>query len=98
MIVNKLHLIFTASLLGVFLAGQSVALDDWQDEFKLSSRKLTDTGEAKYFVLTPGFQIVLANADTTLTLKVLNETKTINHVFFMHVRTTNAWLTAERAI
>ena len=80
MIVNKLHLIFTASLLGVFLAGQSVALDDWQDEFKLSSRKLSDTGESKYFVLTPGFQIVLANADTTLTLKVLNETKTINNI------------------
>jgi Darcynin, domain of unknown function len=24
--------------------------------------------------------------------EVMNETKTINHVFFMHVRTTNAWL------
>jgi hypothetical protein len=79
-IVNKLHLIFTASLLSVFFAGQSVALDDWQDEFNLSSRKLTDTGESKYFVLTPGFQIVLANADTTLTLTVLNETKTINNI------------------
>jgi hypothetical protein len=78
--VNKLNLIFTASLLGVFCAGQSVALDDWQDEFNLSSRKLSDTGEAKYFVLTPGFQIVLANADTTLTLTVLNETKTINTI------------------
>ena len=45
--MNKLHLIFTASLLGVFFAGQSVALDDWQDEFNLSGRKLSDTGEAK---------------------------------------------------
>jgi hypothetical protein len=53
---------------------------EFQDEFNLSSRKLTDTGEAKYFVLTPGFQIVLANADTTLTLTVLNETKTINNI------------------
>ena len=78
--VNKLNLIFTVSLLGVFFAGQSVALDDWQEEFNLSSRKLSDTGEAKYFVLTPGFQIVLANSDTTLTFTVLNETKTINNI------------------
>jgi hypothetical protein len=62
-IMNKPNLILMASVLSVFFAGSSVALDDWQDEFNLSSRKLNDSGESKYFVLTPGFQIVLVNAD-----------------------------------
>ena len=66
--------------LAVLLMFADASTQEFQDEFNLAPRKLTDIGETKYFVLTPGFQTVLTNADTTLTLTVLNETKTINNI------------------
>ena len=53
---------------------------DWQEEFNIASRTLTDTGESKYVVLQPGFQLVLASATTKLTITVLNETREINGI------------------
>ena len=71
-----------ATLFITLCAGLSVSLaaEDWQDEFNLSGRKLEASGEAKYFVLTPGFGYTLANADTTLTFTVLAETKEVNGI------------------
>ena len=52
----------------------------WQEEFDLASRTLADTGEAKYFILRPGFQLVLAGGGAQLTITVLDETKRIGNV------------------
>ncbi len=57
--------------------GMGALAQDYQEEFNLDSRKLSDTGESKYFILKPGFQIVLASKDTTLTITVLAETRKI---------------------
>ena len=52
----------------------------WQEEFNIPSRTLTTTGKSKFFVLMPGYQIVLADEETTLTFTVLNETKKVGDV------------------
>ncbi len=52
----------------------------WQEEFNLESRKLSDTGEAKYFILNPGFQTILASDKARLIITVLNETMEINGI------------------
>jgi hypothetical protein len=52
----------------------------WQEEFNMSDRKLADTGESRYFILSPGYQTVLASGNTTLTITVLDETKEINGI------------------
>jgi len=50
---------------------------DWQEEFDLANRKLSHTGEATYFNLTPGFQITLESASEKLVISVLDETREI---------------------
>jgi hypothetical protein len=52
----------------------------WQEDFNLANRTLTDSGASKYFVLRPGFQLVLAGGGTQLTITVLDETKRIRDV------------------
>ena len=58
----------------------NVPAQDWQDEFNLAGRKLSDSGEAKYFILTPGFQTILATDKAKLIITVLDETKLINGI------------------
>jgi hypothetical protein len=50
---------------------------DWQEEFNLADRELTDTGESRYFILSPGFQTILQSPNAKLTITVLDETKEI---------------------
>jgi hypothetical protein len=66
-----------ASSAGGASAGRDTA---WQEEFDLANRTLADTGEAKYFILRPGFQLVLAGGGAQLTITVLDETKRIGDV------------------
>jgi hypothetical protein len=52
----------------------------WQEEFNLGDRQLSDQGEARYFILTPGFQAVLESRNARLVITVLAETKLINGI------------------
>jgi hypothetical protein len=54
--------------------------DSWQKEFAIAKCNLVTTGRNDYFVLEPGFQLVLEGDDTRLQVTVLNETKTIDGV------------------
>jgi len=67
-------------LMALLLLSDRVAAQDFQEEFNLSTRRLAHTGEARYFILMPGFQIVLASSDTRLTITVLGETREIGGV------------------
>src|SRR4030066_232554 len=52
----------------------------WQEEFGISQCNLLTTGRNAYFVLEPGFQLVLEGDDTRLQITVLEETKTVDGV------------------
>jgi hypothetical protein len=47
---------------------------DWQEEFDLDSCTLSTEGRNDYFILEPGFQLVLEGGNEKLAITVLNET------------------------
>lgn len=53
---------------------------DWQEEFNLDERQLSDSGESEYFILMPGYQLELASENESLTITVLEETREINGI------------------
>jgi hypothetical protein len=54
-----------------------VAAPAFQEDFGIQGRTLADAGQARYFVLQPGYQLVLGDEDTRLTVTVLDETRDI---------------------
>jgi hypothetical protein len=56
------------------------ASSSWQQEFAISKCNLLTTGRNEYFVLEPGFQLVLEGGDTKLEITVLDETKNVGGV------------------
>lgn len=66
-----------AVLLACRAAGAEPA---WQEEFGISKCNLLTTGRNPYFVLEPGFQLVLGGGHTKLQITVLDETKTVDGV------------------
>jgi len=79
----------TSNLLGsiaaicmfVFVSGcitsQPGNAKQWIAEFNLKDRHLAATGKNTYFVLEPGFQLVLEGEDAKVTITVLDETKQV---------------------
>lgn len=63
-------------------AGNSSAQgsSSWQEEFGLAERSLSPTGRNAYFVLEPGFQLVLESATEKLVITVLDETREVDGV------------------
>ena len=74
---KTLSLAMMAATLGLTSA---CAQDDgsWQKEFGISSCALSTTGRNTYFILEPGFQIVLESSDTKVQITVFDETKTVD--------------------
>jgi hypothetical protein len=58
-------------------AGQAA---DFQEDFGLPDRQLSDSGQSRYFILMPGYQLVLGAGNTRVTSTVLDETREINGV------------------
>lgn len=52
----------------------------WQEEFGISKRTLMPTGRNQYFILEPGFQLVLEDENEKVEIIVLDETKQVNGV------------------
>ena len=70
-----------ASCGGVRAPAASAALqEEWQLEFNIPQRALASSGEARYFVLNPGFQRVMETRGEKLTATVLDETREINGI------------------
>ncbi len=69
-----------AGLLVSLASSPGASAREWKEEFRLADRQLTHTGESKYFILVPGFQLVLESRTEKLTITVLEETKEINGV------------------
>jgi hypothetical protein len=52
----------------------------WQEEFGISDCSLEPTGQNKYFILEPGFQLVLEGKNEKVTVTVLDETREVDSV------------------
>ena len=71
--------VFLSLLLGCAAVGDltSPADTDWRSEFDLSPDDLTTIGRNPFFILEPGFQIILEGGGEKVTITVLNETETV---------------------
>jgi len=81
--IRKMPLVFTITALLTALSCVVVhhaLAQDLQEEFNIAKRKLIHTGKSKYFILEPGFQVVLKSRKVKMTTTVLNETKEINGI------------------
>lgn len=54
--------------------------DEYQRDFALKDCKMTPTGRNGYFVLEPGFQLVLEGGGTKVEINILDETKQIDGI------------------
>jgi hypothetical protein len=54
--------------------------DDWVQDFNLADRALLTEGENQYFILKPGYQLVLEGDDEKVVMTVLGETQQIGEV------------------
>ena len=52
----------------------------WKQEFRISSCDLAPTGRNEYFVLEPGFRLVLEGGNEKVAVTVLDDTKTITGI------------------
>ncbi len=53
---------------------------DWQDEFAISDCNLVTTGQNPFFILEPGFELVLEGGTTKLMITVLDETMVVDGI------------------
>ena len=51
--------------------------DSWTSDFAFSPSEWSPSGQNPYFILEPGYQLVLADGDQALTITVLDETKLV---------------------
>ena len=59
---------------------KAVSGDGWLQEFGVEKRTLSTTGKNRYFVLEPGFQLVLEGEDEKVVVTVLDEIKQIGGI------------------
>ena len=77
------RLILTAAaLLGLAAADaqRDATGASWQEEFDIASCKLLTTGRNQYFIMEPGFQLILEGDGDKLQVTVLEETKEVDGV------------------
>ena len=76
--------LFAAGLLPCPRTGQAVEQqaddDSWTTEFPVEKGELKSTGRNPYFILEPGFQLVLEKGKAQLVITVLDETKVVDGV------------------
>lgn len=53
---------------------------DWQTEFDIESCELATTGRNEYFILEPGFQLILEGGGEKLAVTVLDETVIVDSI------------------
>jgi hypothetical protein len=65
---------------GALMPAACVRADVWTTEFPMAEGELASTGRNAYFILEPGYTLVLAGGGARLTITVLNETKMVDGV------------------
>ena len=88
MVISNYAIISVVILLTIVSSGYVEAQDEsFQTDFNISERSLVATGRNQYFILEPGFQLVLEGStgflgltDEKLIITVLDETKEVDEV------------------
>jgi hypothetical protein len=80
MITRSFQLVLGAACIVLSASAAHAMGTAWQEEFAISSCNMTTTGKNPYFVLEPGFQLVLEGGDTKVHITVLDETKKVDGV------------------
>jgi hypothetical protein len=76
--ISRMFQCIAAVAAGFLLSASAVqAMGTYQDEFDLSKCKLQSSGRNDYFILEPGFQLLLQGGDTRLQITVLDETRMV---------------------
>jgi hypothetical protein len=75
-------LVFSGVIAGCAAApgGKKASSDGWTQDFGFESRTLAATGEGRYFVLRPGFQLVLEGGSERIVITVLDQTEQVGSV------------------
>lgn len=69
-----------AGCAGAPRAMQAASSDTWTQDFGLENRTLSATGESRYCVLKPGFQLVLEGGGERIVVTVLDQTEQVGSV------------------
>jgi hypothetical protein len=79
--VRRATIVVATAIAGVALgcAGARNA-SAWQEDFGLSERTLSPTGRNDFFILEPGFRLVLESKNEKLAITVLDETREVDGV------------------
>lgn len=70
----------TAALFAAIDQDAAAELEGWSSDFSAEKQDLSSTGKNPYFVLEPGYQLILEDDDERLTISVLNETRVVDGV------------------
>lgn len=73
-------LLAVISMTAIAGCGNLAADSTWQEEFNLYERSLVPTGSNRFFVLEPGYQIVLEGGNEKVAITVLDETISVDGV------------------
>ncbi len=80
MIRRTYQYVLIAAVLLVFSSACAQGPSLWQEEFNISDCNMLTTGRNPYFILEPGYQLVLEGDEETVHITVLDETKTVDGV------------------
>jgi hypothetical protein len=81
MIMRTSQYVLAGATIFALAAGcDEVNAQGWQQEFGIAKCNLLATGRNEYFILEPGYQLVLEGGDTKLQITVLDETKLVDGV------------------
>ena len=66
--------------LGAFAQTKDAGEQTWKRSFQIQEGELSSTGRNPYFILEPGYRMVLENGRERLTVTVLDETRKVDNV------------------
>src|SRR3989442_7671453 len=66
--------------IGLVAVAGCVRAGEWTSRFLMEGDELVSSGRNPYFILEPGYQLVLEGGGTQLIITVLNETKIVDGV------------------
>ena len=78
--MRKILWFWSILAIGMLFVAGCAGSSEWTSQFVMEGDELVSIGRNPYFILEPGYQLVLEGGGTQLIITVLNETKTVDGV------------------